>query len=106
MNKMLLQLDFPFTGPWGETMAKTLVPLAQDIAVEPGLLWKIWTENQHEGRAGGIYLFSSEKALDRYLEKHLSRLALFGISEYHAQKFYVSAALSEITRGPLDTVEL
>lgn len=106
MTKMLLQLDFPFTGPWGETMAKELLPLAKDIAEEPGLLWKIWTENQNVGEAGGIYLFADESALERYLTKHLARLASFGVTEYTAKRFYVSDALSEITRGPLDTIDL
>lgn len=104
MGKMLLQIDFPFAGPWGETMAKTLTPLARDIATEPGLLWKIWMENQNEGRAGGIHLFVNEAALDRFMEKHVLRLSLLGITEYRALKFHMSDALSEMTHMPLDTV--
>lgn len=106
MSKMLLQIDFPFAGPWGETIAQTLTPFAQDIATEPGLLWKIWTENQQEGRAGGIHLFISEEALDRFMEKQVSRLALLGVTEYRMKKFNVSGALNEITRAPLNAAAL
>ena len=38
---VLLQVDFPFTGPWGDEMAAGMKELASSIAQEPGLLWKI-----------------------------------------------------------------
>jgi hypothetical protein len=38
-------------------MGTALEGLAGDIAAEDGLIWKIWTENRHEKRAGGIYLY-------------------------------------------------
>ena len=38
---VLLQVDFPFQGPWGDEMATAMEGLAQDIAAEPGLTWKI-----------------------------------------------------------------
>ena len=41
----VLQIDFPFNGPFGEDMHKAMQPLAESIIQEPGLLWKIWTEN-------------------------------------------------------------
>jgi hypothetical protein len=53
----LLQIDFPYNGPWGESAAEAMRGLAEDIAGTPGLKWKSWTENQTTGRAGGIYLF-------------------------------------------------
>ena len=55
---VLLQVDFPFTGPWGDEMAAGMEALAVSIAQEPGLLWKIWTENRETDEAGGIYLFA------------------------------------------------
>lgn len=99
MAKMLLQLDFPFNGPWGDEMAQALKPLAGDIAAEPGLLWKLWTENAQTKEAGGLYFFESEAALERYLEKHLARLQSFGITQYTAKRFHVNEALTKITRG-------
>ena len=96
----LLQIDFPFAGPWSAEMEQMLRPLAHDIAAEPGLLWKLWTENASEGRAGGIYAFAEESARERYLAKHTARLQGFGIGEIRAQRFDVNAALSALTRGP------
>jgi len=96
----LLQIDFPYTGPWSADMAQALQPLAQDIAGEPGLLWKLWTESESDGRAGGVYAFSSAEERERYLAKHTARLEGFGVREIRAQRFDVNAALSALTRGP------
>ena len=38
----LLQIDFPFAGPFGDDMAVALRELAESIASEPGFIWKIW----------------------------------------------------------------
>lgn len=54
----LLQVDFPYNGPWGAEMTAAMRDLAESIANEPGLKWKIWTENKKLSTAGGIYLFS------------------------------------------------
>ena len=51
---VLLQVDFPFAGPWGEAMTEALRGLAESIANEPGLIWKIWTENPATAEAGWI----------------------------------------------------
>jgi hypothetical protein len=38
---ILLQIDCLFQGPWGHEMSATMDGLAESIAQEPGLLWKI-----------------------------------------------------------------
>ena len=101
MAHTLVQFDFPFAGPWGEEMAGAMADLARDIAAEPGLVWKIWTENAEAGRAGGIYVFETSEAAIAYREKHAARLAEFGISDIRAQIFDVNAGLSGLTRAPL-----
>ncbi len=53
----ILQVDFPYSGPWGQPMVAAMEGLARSIAEEPGLVWKIWTENEATGEAGGIYMF-------------------------------------------------
>ena len=58
----LLQLHFSFNGPFGDTMAEQLKPLAESINQEPGFLWKGWTESEKNHEAGGIYLFTDEKS--------------------------------------------
>lgn len=106
MPATLLQIDFPFTGPWGDEFAAVCDGLARDIAAEPGLRWKLWTENRTTGRAGGIYLFDDAATCARYLEKHRVRLAGFGITELAVQVFDVNPALSAITHAPLPAAAL
>lgn len=97
MNRTLLQIDFPFAGPYGSEMAAAMDGLARDIAGEAGLEWKIWTENAATGRAGGIYLFADPDNAARYLDKHTKRLESFGISGIEAKTFSINEALSAIT---------
>jgi hypothetical protein len=58
----ILQVDFPYTGPWGPEMTAAMDGLARSIANEPGLVWKIWTENQEANEAGGIYCFNDAQS--------------------------------------------
>lgn len=97
----LLQVDFPYQGPWGDEMAAAMNGLAQSIAEEPGLLWKVWTENQDCAEAGGIYLFSDRASAEAYLTMHTARLKGFGIPEVNGKIFAVNEALSRIDRAPL-----
>lgn len=101
MTTTLLQFDFPFEGPWGGTMSEALDGLARDISGEKGLVWKIWTENEAERRAGGIYLFSDAASAEAYRRKHEARLGQFGITGIVARTFSVNAPLTAITRGPV-----
>lgn len=50
--RTLLQFDFAFDGPWGEDLQIACRDLADDIAAQPGLIWKLWVENRSAGRAG------------------------------------------------------
>jgi hypothetical protein len=101
MSVTLLQFDFPFAGPWAGAMTAQLEGLAKDIAAEDGLIWKIWTENESQQRAGGIYLFANAAAAERYRRKHEARLAAFGIGGIVAHAFAVNAPLSAVTRAPV-----
>lgn len=97
----LLQIDFPTNGPFGEEMSAAYKELAQDIATENGLIWKIWTENEKNREAGGIYLFSDEENANRYLQKHTQRLAGFGVKDIKAKIFDVNGPLSIIDKAPI-----
>lgn len=97
----LLQIDFPFGGPFGAEMAQALDGLARSINDEPGFLWKIWTENAATGAAGGIYLFADAASAEAYLAKHSARLEGFGISDIRARVFDVNPALTALNHGPL-----
>ncbi|MDG6772862.1 monooxygenase [Thiomicrorhabdus sp. ZW0627] len=95
----LLQIDFEFKGPFGEEMAEGLHDLAVSINQEPGLIWKIWTENKEKQEAGGIYLFENEETARAYLEMHAARLRAFGVNEVNAKIFDVNEPLSKINKG-------
>jgi len=97
---VILQVDFPFNGPFGDEMGAALADLARSINEEPGFQWKIWTENEREKSAGGVYLFADEASASAYLEMHTKRLADFGISNVRGKIFAVNPALTEINRGP------
>lgn len=97
----ILQIDFPFAGPFGEEMSQAMQPLAEDIANEADLLWKIWTENPDNQEAGGIYLFANQAAAERYLVKHSERLTMAGVKHIRSKFFAVNVPLSQIDRAPL-----
>ncbi len=97
----LLIFDFPARPPGGPDQAAALRALAEDIAAETDLLWKIWTESAEEKRAGGIYLFRSRAAAEAYHRKHAARLTAAGITGIEATYRGFNGPLTAITRGPL-----
>lgn len=101
MTHTLLQIDFPMEGPWGADMTAAFGDLARDIAEEPDLVWKVWTEHQETGRGGGIYVFRTAEGAQAYLEKHSARLQGFGITGIEAKMFSVNHDLSAITHATL-----
>ena len=97
----LLQVDFPYQGPWGEEMHTAMRGLAESIAQEAGLIWKIWTENQQTQEAGGIYLFADRQSAEAYLAMHTQRLKSFGVPQVNGKIFAVNDTLSRIDRAPV-----
>lgn len=97
----LLQVDFQMDGPFGEEMAKGFAELAQSINNEPGMIWKIWTEDATAKEAGGIYLFETKETAQAYLEMHSARLTSFGIQAIRGKIFEVNVSLSMINSGPI-----
>lgn len=98
----LVQVDFPYYGPFEEEMSSAMQGLAEDIANESGLVWKIWTESKEQNIAGGIYLFSNEADAKRYVLKHEARLTSFGIKNIRSIIFKTNDSLSQIDRAPLE----
>ncbi len=101
MTPTLVQFDFPFAGPWGAGMEAACRDLAADIAAEPGLIWKLWGENEAAGRASGVYLFRDAESAERYVAKHTQRLAAFGVADPVVGQFALHMPLSRVTRAPL-----
>lgn len=80
-------------------MASHLHGLARDIAVEEGLMWKIWLEDPVAGRAGGVYLFCDAAKASEYKARHLKRLADSGVTDITVRQMAVNAALSRVTHA-------
>ena len=99
--KYLLQVDFPYGGPFGEQFFDAMKELAEDIANESGLVYKIWTENEATQEAGGIYVFDNLEDANRYLDKHTQRLTSFGFKDIKSKVFAINEALSAITKASL-----
>ena len=96
----VLIFDFP-NSAFGPERTAALKPLAEDIAGQHGLLWKIWTEEPATGRAGGIYLFATRAAAEAYHAMHAQRLAARGVTGIEATYRGVNATLSLLDRAPL-----
>lgn len=99
--KVLLQIDFPYEGPFGAEMSEVFAPLAESIAQEPGLIWKIWTENSETKESGGIYLFEDTASAEAYLTMHQARLESFGVEGIRSKLFNVNDSLSRMTKAAL-----
>ncbi len=97
--KYLLQIDFPYSGPFGDEFFTAMQELAEDIATEEGLISKIWTENEETQEAGGIYVFDNLDDANRYLAKHTQRLESFGFTDIKAKTFKINEELSKITKA-------
>ena len=97
----LLQVDFDYTGPFGEALSNMMVELAESINHEPGIIWKIWTESEQDKLGGGIYLFEDESSAEKYLAMHTARLKSMGINSVRGQVFDVNQPLSKINQGPI-----
>lgn len=98
---VIMCVDFPHNGPFGEELKKGLSELAQSINNEPGLIWKIWTENQAEKIAGGVYLFNTKENAENYLAMHSERLTKMGYTNIKGQIYETNEGLSAINNGPL-----
>ena len=96
----ILQVDFPSPGPFGAEMSAALRELAESIAQEPGLIWKLWTENAETKEAGGIYCFEDLDSLNAYKDMHSARLTDMGVTNLRFKIFDVNVALSKIDRFP------
>ena len=98
----ILQVNFKLNVSTGE-YHDLCRSLAQTFAEVPGLQWKVWLLNEQEKEAGGIYLFSSERAVQDYLSGPIVA-QLQGhpaFREISVKRFDVMDEVTAITRGPV-----
>jgi hypothetical protein len=97
---VLLAMDFVSPPPWGAARDVALARLAERIAQDtPGLLWKVWIEDEPAGRAGGLYGFATREDAEAYREMHEARVTARGGTDIQARIWAINAALTAITRG-------
>ncbi|MEW1977239.1 YdhR family protein [Kocuria palustris] len=82
--------------------AEASAELAEDIAAEDGLIWKVWTEDPQAFVAGGVYLFADEHSATRYIDKHTQRLGSFGVTDAEFTVLKVNGALSRTDHAVLE----
>ncbi len=99
--KTLLQVDFTFTAPQGPEAEQAMTDLAVSINDEPGMIWKIWTQDPANSEAGGIYLFQDRDTAHQYLDMHSVRLTNFGAENIRAKLYDINEPLTAINRGPV-----
>ncbi|GJL55968.1 MAG: putative monooxygenase YdhR [Nitrospirales bacterium] len=75
--------------------------LAESIAQEPGVIWKIWTHEEGTNHYGSTYLFIDQEHLEIYKAMHIERLNAIGITEITDHVFDIMEDLSRINNAPL-----
>lgn len=98
----LVYVTFSSEGPFGAEAAEAYAELAEDIAAEDGLIWKVWTEDPQTHVAGGVYLFADEGSASRYIDKHTRRLGSFGVTDAEFTVLEVNEALSRMDHAVLE----
>ncbi len=71
-------LHMTYDGPITEGFLAGTKQLAESIAEEPGVIWKIWTAEEGTNHYGSTYLFRDRAYLETYKAMHMKRLAASG----------------------------
>lgn len=90
-----------YDGPITDEFIEGTKELARSIAEEPGVVWKIWTQEEGTNHFGSTYLFKNLDYLLKYKEMHINRLNAIGITEITDHIFDIMEELSEINSAPL-----
>jgi hypothetical protein len=99
----LLKITFHNPNGTSEAAQKAAWERAEQIAVWPGLIWKIWIADPELALYGGIYLFRDEASASAYLDGPVvaSIRTIPGVSQFETQLFDVANDLSVLTHGPI-----
>lgn len=66
MEQTVIEINFEYHCPEDE-MLQMASELVDPILEVDGLLWKIWTHNPDQDRAGGVYLFENREKAEAYV---------------------------------------
>ncbi len=101
----LWDLHLKYDGPITEEFMDGNRMLAESIAEEPGVLWKIWTHETGTNHFGSTYLFKDLEHLEKYKAMHIKRLNAIGITDITDHVFDILEDLSRMNRAPLKRQE-
>ena len=106
MSKLKIwDLHLKYDGEITEEFKAGNIRLAESIANDPGILWKIWTHEEGTNHFGSTYLFEDLEQLVEYKAMHIKRLSDIGITEITDHVFDIMEDVSRITGAPLERGE-
>jgi len=102
MPKTILQINYQFNSSRAD-LDEGNTQAADSIAATPGLVWKIWLMNETDREAGGIYLFESREAAQKFMSSPLVQAFAEdpSLSAFAVKMFDADEEHSKVTRGPL-----
>jgi hypothetical protein len=102
MTGKILTINFKYSVT-GSEYQQAVSSLAADFAAIPGLRWKIWTINDEESEAGGVYLFDGAASLQAFLGSELAAQVTShpALSEFSVKQFDIMPAETALARGPV-----
>lgn len=100
-KQKIWDIHLKVAGELDAEMQKRMRQLAESIAEEPGVLWKIWTYEDGTNHIGSTYLFKDIEHLHQYRAMHIKRLNDLGITDITDHVFDIMEDLSRITKAPL-----
>ena len=102
MAEQILQISFKYDATADEYRSLA-ADMAGAFAEVDGLRWKIWTQNEEESTAGGVYLFENRAVLDAFLAGPLATQVKEhpAVQNLTATVFDVMNGPTRVTRGPI-----
>ncbi len=104
-TQKIWDLHMRVPGPIDDNAAEGMRQLAESIADEPGVIWKIWTHESGSDRFGSTYLFKDIASLKVYKEMHMKRLEAFGVTDITDHVFDIMEDLSFINNAPIGSAQ-
>ena len=95
-------LHMKYDGPVTDEFLEGNKHLAESIAQEEGVIWKIWTVEEGTNHYGSTYLFRDLDSLKKYRKMHIKRLNSIGITQITDHIFNIMEDVSQITHAPLE----
>lgn len=94
-------LHLAYDGPVTAEFLAGTKGLAESIAQEPGVVWKIWTVEEGTNHFGSTYLFRDRASLETYKAMHMKRLEAIGVTVTSDHVFDIMEDLSAINNAPI-----